>query len=430
MGFAEGEEAGAGEGGGDAGLPALVAEGGGGGEDEVDLGDDARGLVEAEDELHGDLAAGEGAGGVALGVGEKEDVEQFLAPLDFLQETTVKGGGDAAAAAVGVAELEAGGIDDAPLGAADGDAGLDGGKIAKEGEVGAEGDAQGFAGGRGRRDEGELALEGHDEAEFLEAAGEVELLGLELQFEGAAFEFGFARGAGVAQNLVDEDELGAEAGGEGGDLFAAGGAGGLAGVEIGEGGVGGDAGEHVGLAEQLGAAFGEFGGGAGEIEAEFGLIFFLEEGAGERDGLAFELEAFGVEFAPDGAFGETRAGGGEAEGEKAVGGGFDADAADGLHVGGESGEDEFGGLGVAGGVEGSRGGAGGGENDECRKSNDEWKEEAAEAHGGLGFGRGLGGGGREVDGFPVGAGPAGFVEDPEEVFEAGAFEEEGGALFV
>lgn len=31
---------------------------------------------------------------------------------------------------------------------------------------------------------------------------------------------------------------------------------------------------------------------------------------------------------------------------------------------------------------------------------------------------------------PGGTGPAGFVEDPEEVFEAGAFEEQGGALFV
>ncbi len=356
VGFAEGEEAGAGKGGGDAGFPAVVAEGGGGGEDEVDLGDDAGGFVEAEDELHGDLAAGEGAGGVALGFREAEEVEEFFAAVLFAEDGAFVVGFEGTAKGCGVAEEEAGEVEHAPFGAADGDGSLDDGEVAEEGEVGAEGDAQGFAVGRGRGDEGEFAVEGHDEAEFLKAAGEVEFLGPEFQFEGAAFEFVFARGAGVAEDLVDKDELGAEAGGEGGDFFAAGGAGGLAGVEIGEGGVGGDAGEHVGLAEQLGAAFGEFAGGAGEIEVEFGAVFFLEEGAGEGDGLAFEFETFGVEFAPDGAFGEARAGGGEAEGEQAVGGGFYADAADGLHVGGEGGEDEFGGLRVAGGVEGGGGG--------------------------------------------------------------------------
>lgn len=118
-------------------------------------------------------------------------------------------------------------------------------------------------------------------------------------------------------------------------------------VEFGKRGIVGDASEHAGLAVEFGATLGKFGGGAREIKAEFGCLLFLEEGAGKGDGFGFELETLGLKFSPDRALGETCAGCGQVERKQSLGGGFYANAADGLNVGREGGEDEFGGLGIA-----------------------------------------------------------------------------------
>ena len=96
-----GEETGAGEKRGDSGFPAALAEGVGRGHDEVDLGNDARGLFEPKHELQGDEAAGEGTGGGALRVGKLEQVEQFFASVELLENAALVIGGEGGASAAG-----------------------------------------------------------------------------------------------------------------------------------------------------------------------------------------------------------------------------------------------------------------------------------------------------------------------------------------